>query len=212
MIKRFSMILPENIKALLFDMDGVIFDTEGLYTDFWKRELFCYLPDDPEIFDKVKGSTLNDILSRYFKNKEIREKVVKAIDLFETTMPFIYIAGYKNYFKHIKEKGYKCAVVTSSNNKKMANVFNRYPNFKNEYDTIITADDITISKPNPQCFLLAAKRLGVKPEECAVFEDSIHGLNAARAAGMYVVGVATSNPYDIVKKMSDTIIRNFNDI
>ena len=83
--------------------------------------------------------------------------------------------------------------------------------FKNQYDTIITADDITLSKPNPQCFLLAAERLGVKPEECAVFEDSIHGLNAARAAGMYVVGVATSNPYDVVKVMSDVIINDFED-
>lgn len=206
------MILPNNIKALLFDMDGVIFDTEGLYTEFWKRELFQYLPDDPDIFDKVKGSTLNDILTRYFKEEDVRVKVVAAIDNFETTMPFVYIAGYENYFKIVKEKGYKCAVVTSSNDKKMANVFNRHPEFKSEYDTIITADDITLSKPNPQCFLLAAERLGVKPEECAVFEDSIHGLNAARAAGMFVVGVATSNPYNIVKEMSDTIIRDFNDI
>ena len=138
--------------------------------------------------------------------------MVAAIDNFETTMPFVYIAGYEKYFKFIKEKGYKCAVVTSSNDKKMANVFNRHPKFKYEYDTIITADDITLSKPNPQCFLLAAERLGVKPEECAVFEDSIHGLNAARAAGMFVVGVATSNPYNVVKEMSDTIIRDFNDI
>ena len=206
------MQLPENIKALLFDMDGVIFDTEDLYTEFWKRELFCYLPNDPDIFDKVKGSTLNDILTRYFNEDDVREKVVAAIDHFETTMPFIYIPGYKNYFKTIKEKGYKCAVVTSSNDKKMANVFKSHPSFKNEYDTIITADDITLSKPNPQCFLLAAERLGVKPEECAVFEDSIHGLNAARAAGMFVVGVATSNPYDVVKSMSDTIIQDFNDI
>lgn len=206
------MILPTNIKALLFDMDGVIFDTEGLYTDFWKRELFEYLPDDPEIFDKVKGSTLNDILTRYFKEEDVRVKVVAAIDNFETTMPFYYINGFEEYFRKIKNAGYKCAVVTSSNDKKMANVFNRHPMFKSQYDTIITADDITLSKPNPQCFLLAAERLGVKPEECAVFEDSIHGLNAARAAGMFVVGVATSNPYNIVKEMSDIIINDFKDI
>ena len=206
------MILPNNIKALLFDMDGVIFDTEGLYTDFWKRELFKYLPDDPEIFDKVKGSTLNDILTRYFKDDDIRTKVVAAIDNFETTMPFYYINGFEEYFRKIKETGYKCAVVTSSNDKKMANVFNRHPMFKSQYDTIITADDITLSKPNPQCFLLAAERLGVKPEECAVFEDSIHGLNAARAARMFVVGVATSNPYNIVKEMSDVIINDFNEL
>lgn len=206
------MILPNNIKALLFDMDGVIFDTEGLYTDFWKRELFKYLPDDPEIFDKVKGSTLNDILTRYFKEEDIRTKVVAAIDNFETTMPFYYINGFEEYFRKIKDIGYKCAVVTSSNDKKMANVFNRHPMFKSQYDTIITADDITLSKPNPQCFLLAAERLGVKPEDCAVFEDSIHGLNAARAAGMFVVGVATSNPYNIVKEMSDAIINDFNEL
>ncbi|MBR4119642.1 MAG: HAD-IA family hydrolase [Bacteroidales bacterium] len=206
------MILPNNIKALLFDMDGVIFDTEGLYSEFWKKELFKYLPDDPKIFDKVKGSTLNDILTRYFKDDDIRTKVVAAIDNFETTMPFYYINGFEEYFRKIKDVGYKCAVVTSSNDKKMANVFNRHPMFKSQYDTIITADDITLSKPNPQCFLLAAERLGVKPEECAVFEDSIHGLNAARAAGMFVVGVATSNPYNIVKEMSDVVINDFKEI
>lgn len=203
--------LPNNIKALLFDMDGVIFDTEGLYTDFWKRELFCYLPDDPEIFDKVKGSTLNDILTRYFKEEDIREKVVAAIDNFETTMDFKYINGFENYFEQVTKQGYKCAVVTSSNDKKMANVYNRHPQFREQYDVIITADDITLSKPNPQCFLLAAEKLGIKPEECCVFEDSIHGLNAARAAGMYVVGVATSNPYPIVKELSDVIINDFSE-
>lgn len=205
-------MIPQEIKALLFDLDGVIFDTEGLYTDFWKSELFCYLPDDPDIFDKVKGSTLNDILTRYFKDEDVREKVVNAIDRFETTMPFVFIAGFENYLKKVKESGYRCAVVTSSNDRKMANVFNSHPSFKGEFDTIITADDIMLSKPNPQCFLLAAERLGVKPQECAVFEDSIHGLNAARAAGMFVVGVATSNPYNIVKEMSDIIINDFNDL
>ena len=61
-------------------------------------------------------------------------------------------------------------------------------------------------------FFSCSRTLRGKPEECAVFEDSIHGLNAARAAGMYVVGVATSNPYDVVKAMSDVIIRDFNEV
>lgn len=206
------MQIPENITTLLFDLDGVVFDTETNYTEFWKKELLHYLPGEKDIFAKIKGSTLNDIFERFFPDPQLQQQIVAAVDKFEREMSYNYVPGFEEYFRKVKTAGYKTAIVTSSNNRKMANIYARYPDFKEQFDVIVTADDIVRSKPDPYCFLLAADWLDSDVSECCVFEDSILGLQAARAAEMFVVGVATTNPYDVVKGMSDMVIKDFTEL
>lgn len=203
------MLIPENIKALLFDLDGVIFDTEAGYTEFWKTELLPLLPKDEDIFSKIKGATLKDILDRYFPLPGQREKVIRLVDDFESRMKTDYIPGADAYLKKVRADGYKMALVTSSSGKKMSKIYSRNPGFREQFDVVVTADDMLRSKPDPFCYLLASERLGVPPRQCCVFEDSILGLQSGRAAGMYVVGLATTNPANVISSLSDKVISNF---
>lgn len=203
------MLIPENIKALLFDLDGVIFDTEAGYTEFWKTELLPLLPKDEDIFSKIKGATLKDILDRYFPLPGQREKVIRLVDDFESRMKTDYIPGADAYLKKVRADGYKMALVTSSSGKKMSKIYSRNPGFREQFDVVVTADDVLRSKPDPFCYLLASERLGVPPRQCCVFEDSILGLQSGRAAGMYVVGLATTNPANVISSLSDRVISDF---
>lgn len=203
------MLIPENIRALLFDLDGVIFDTEAGYTEFWKTELLPLLPKDEDIFSKIKGATLKDILDRYFPLPGQREKVIRLVDDFESRMKTDYIPGADAYLKKVRADGYKMALVTSSSGKKMSKIYSRNPGFREQFDVVVTADDMLRSKPDPFCYLLASERLGVPPRQCCVFEDSILGLQSGRAAGMYVVGLATTNPANVISSLSDKVISNF---
>lgn len=203
------MLLPENIKAQLFDLDGVLLDTEAAYTEFWKAELLPLLPEDDDIFSKVKGATLKDIMDRYFPSPEMKAKVISLVDDFESRMNPEYIPGAPEYLAKVKEAGYKTALVTSSSGKKMAKIYARYPGFREQFDVTVTADDMLRSKPDPYCYLLAAERLGVTPSQCCVFEDSLLGLRAGKSAGMYVVGLATTNPREVISPFSDKVISDF---
>ena len=73
----------------------------------------------------------------------------------------------------------------------------------------MTANRVTRSKTDPQCFLRAAEELGFTPSQCVVFEDSFHGLEAGRRAEMTVVGLATTNPREAIKDLADMVIDNF---
>ena len=95
--------------------------------------------------------------------------------------------------RDLHNHGVKTAVVTSSNMPKMESVYRYQPAFKSLFDAILTSEDFERSKPDPDCYLKAAERLGVKKDECIVFEDSFNGLRSGRAAGMKVVGLATTN-------------------
>lgn len=203
------MLIPENIRALLFDLDGVIFDTEAGYTEFWKSELLSLLPKDEDIFSKIKGATLKDILDRYFPLPGQREKVIRMVDDFESSMKTDYIPGADAYLEKVRKAGYKMALVTSSSGKKMSKIYSRNPGFRERFDVVVTADDMLRSKPDPFCYLLASERLGIPPGQCCVFEDSILGLQSGRAAGMYVVGLATTNPANVISSLSDRVISDF---
>jgi HAD superfamily hydrolase (TIGR01509 family) len=105
----------------------------------------------------------------------------------------------------------KIALVTSSSDIKMSYVYKDHPTFKDLFDVLITANQITRSKPDPQCYQKAAEELGVRREDCFVFEDSFAGLEAGRKAQMRVIGLATTNSPASMEGHCDIVIPNFDD-
>ena len=124
-------------------------------------------------------------------------------------MPFIYITGFEDFIKNIRSKGIKTAVVTSSNLEKMQNVYKKHPEFKDYFDEILTSEDFEESKPSPDCYLKAAARFDVSPQECVVFEDSFNGLRSGIASKARVIGLATTNSISELKPFTKEVISNY---
>ncbi|KAH0786755.1 HAD family hydrolase [Histomonas meleagridis] len=199
------------MKAALFDLDGVIVDSESDYTVFYGKQGELYLPENPNFKNDIKGSTLVQIFDRYFKGKEdIQAKIVAALNEFESQMEYPYIPGVLEFIMDLKKNGVKVAVVTSSNEVKMNSLYKRHPELKTLFDASITADKIVKSKPDPECYLKAQSELDVAIEDCYVFEDSFAGLESGRRAKMTVVGLSTTNPKEAIEGKCDIVIPDFN--
>ena len=111
--------------------------------------------------------------------------------------------------RELHAHGVKIAIVTSSNERKMASVYAVHPELKELVDRILTAEMFARSKPAPDCFLLGAEVFGTTAENCVVFEDSFHGLEAGNAAGMAVVGLSTTNPAEAIAGKCARVIPDF---
>ena len=195
--------------TVLFDFDGVIMDTERQYSVFWSRIGEEYL-GQKAFGSTIKGQTLKYIYSRFFAGKEdVQNEVTAKLDRFEREMPYPEVPGALAFMKELHDAGVPTAVVTSSNSVKMENVYRCYPGFRELAGHIYTSEFFTKSKPDPECFLLAMKELGGTPADTVIFEDSVNGLKAARAAGAMVVGLTTSNPEETVREMSDYCMADF---
>ena len=205
--------MTKQIKAALFDLDGVIFDTEPQYTIFWGAQCREFHPEHPGLEHEIKGSTLDQIYNKWFAGEleTKREEVTQRLNAFEAQMRFEYIEGFEKLIADLHAHGVKTAVVTSSNLPKMESVYRRQPGFKTLFDAILTSEDFERSKPDPDCYLKAAQRFGFQNVECVVFEDSINGLRSGRAAGMKVVGLTTTNPQERVAEWSDIQIADYRD-
>ena len=206
--------MTKRLKAALFDLDGVVFDTEPQYTVFWGGECRRYHPDHPGLEHEIKGSTLTQIYDRWFSGALAAEQpaITARLDAFEAQMKFDYIDGFEALIADLHANGVKTAVVTSSNQPKMESVYRAQPGFRSLFDAILTSEDFEYSKPHPDCYLKAAARFGVAPEECIVFEDSFNGLKSGRAAGMKVVGVATTNTAEAIATLSDIQIIDYTSV
>ena len=200
------------ITTILFDFDGVIANTEPLYDEYMNDVGKRYNLGIDNFAGKVKGTPTPDIIKKYFSHLD-EEKLTafeKEMQEFEQTMNIPPIDGALEFIAHVKSAGYKIGLVTSSQQIKMKRAL-QILNLTGKFDTEVTADRITEGKPNPMCFLLAAKDLEAKPENCIVFEASMHGINAARAANMRVIGLTTSFPHDKIKDLVYAAIPNFID-
>lgn len=198
--------------AALFDFDGVVVDTEPQYSLFWDEKGEKYHPEIPEFGHHIKGQTLTQIYSQYFLHPEgLQSEITRELLDFETRMSFEFIPGVVDFMKELRRKGVKIAIVTSSNNQKMANAHRALPELKSMVDAIITADKVTHSKPHPECFLLGAETLQMPIDRCIVFEDSFHGLESGNRAGMKVIGLATTNPASSIADKASLVIPDFVD-
>lgn len=204
--------MKKEYKAALFDLDGVVFDTEPQYTVFWGAQCREFHPEHPGLEHEIKGQTLTQIYDKYFTADGLKEKqpfITKRLDAYEASMHYDYIDGFEDFIRDLRRRGVKTAVVTSSNIPKMENVYRQHPEFRELFDEILTSEDFERSKPDPDCYLKAAARFGAKPEECVVFEDSFNGLKSGRAAGMWVVGLSTTNAQEAIAPLCDEVISNY---
>ena len=196
--------------AALFDFDGVVMDTETQYSLFWNKIGKQYFPQIEEFGRIIKGQTLVNIYAKYFAGMEKEQQDITArLNQFEKDMAYEYIPGVVDFMKDLRAHGVKMAIVTSSNDLKMANVYKAHPELKELVDRILTAEMFTRSKPAPDCFLLGAEVFGTVPQNCVVFEDSFHGLEAGNAAGMAVVGLCTTNQKEEIADKCKLVIPDF---
>lgn len=199
----------DSIKAALFDLDGTLIDTEGQYTEIWGRIGRKYHPEMPDFAYRIKGTTLDQILARYFPEEEVQREVVPELYAHEAQMKFEFYPGALDFLRNLRAHGVKCAVVTSSNRKKMETLRRQIGDFDALFDRVLTAEDFKASKPDPDCYLRAAAAFGLEKEQCVVFEDAPNGLESGRRSGIFTVGVATGLTEEEMRPLCDHVIRGY---
>lgn len=199
-------------RAALFDLDGVLIDSETIYSRLWGEIGRRYVPEIRDFAAIIKGSTMNRILATYFPDPDISQSVVKAVRDFETTMTFDPYPGVIDFINDLRRHGIATAIVTSSGPDKIAHLSRRQPTLVKSVDTIISAADVTRSKPDPEGYLIGAQRLGADPCDCFVFEDSLSGLQAGRASGARVIAVATTLPASSLQGYGHIVINSVADL
>ncbi len=206
------------VKAIIFDLDGVIVDTAVFHYQAWKRLANEYGFDlTLEQNERLKGISRfesldillsiggieiqsqeekNELASK--KNNWYRENILKMT-------PADILPGVKNFLIDLKNTEYKIAIGSSSKN---AGTILEKIGFDNFFDSVVDGTKITNSKPDPEVFLKASEELDIAPENCLVFEDAAAGIEAAKKAGMLAIGVGK---YENLSN-ADKVIANFSNM
>ena len=206
------------IRAIIFDLDGVVVDTAIFHYKAWKRLAkefgFDFTIEQNERLKGVSRIESLDILLEIGKIKidseEERIKLAnKKNDWYREYIikmtPNDILPGVKNFLIDLKNTNYKLAIGSSSKN---ANTILERIGFDSFFDVVIDGLQISKSKPDPEVFLKIAEKLNINPENCIVFEDAAAGIEAAKKAGMLAIGVGE---YENLSK-ADKIIPDFNNM
>lgn len=196
----------KNNIGFLFDLDGVLIDSEREYSKIWAQVNLEFPTGVTKLESVIKGCTLDKILDDHYTDREIREKVVARLYELEGRMKYEYLPGASELLQYLNHESIPAALVTSSNDVKMRHLDEELPLLHSYFDTIVTADLITKSKPDPEGYLLAARKLGCKPANCVVFEDSLQGVKAGKASGAYVVGIEGTLPAQVLEPYADLVV------
>ena len=197
------------LKVALFDLDGTLIDTEDQYTVLWGNICRKFRPDIPRLEFLIKGSTLVQIFERYFTDPKDQKEIEEMLDRYEAEMDYSFYPGALDFIADIKKHGVKCAIVTSSNQKKMGFVRKAIPNFDDLFDRVLTSEDFSASKPAPDCYLLGAKVFDCDKSECVVFEDAFTGLQAGMSSGIFTFGITTCNPREAIQDKCNYVLDSY---
>ena len=211
--------MSPNISCLIYDMDGLLLDTEGIYTEVTQQIVGEY----GKVFD---WSVKEKIIGR--RSIQAAEIIVESLDLPISPQDYLdsrkdvllekfkdtaALPGAKEITTHFFKLGIPQAIATSSSSPMFEAKFEKHKKWFSQFTQIVRGDDPELKegKPAPDIFLLAANRVGVDPAECLVFEDAPTGTEAALAAGMSVVVVPDPNMDHCHYKNASQIISSLKD-
>ncbi|MEI6970934.1 MAG: beta-phosphoglucomutase [bacterium] len=186
------------IRGVIFDLDGVLVTTDELHFQGWKRlaEEEC-IPFDRAVNQRQRGigrmESLDVLLEKSTRTYSQAEKLAMAerknkyyCDLLQTLTPADTLPGAREMLAAHRKRGIRTCIGSASKN---APVILQRVALTDSVDNVVDGRDVTRSKPDPECFLLCARRIQLTPAECLVVEDAEAGVEAALAAGMAVLGI-----------------------
>lgn len=190
-----QVAIGKPIKAVLFDKDGTIFDSEKIYCESWVHSAKAFnVHFTAQMYDQFVGVRATECYQRaqamfgddFPMDEFIRHNRDYIDQQKRAGVPLK--PGFKSFFDRLLLTNVPIALVTSSARDAAILSFSR-TEYLNHFDAFITGDQVEHAKPAPDCYLLACEQLNVKPENCLVFEDSTAGVTAAVAAGCQTVAI-----------------------
>lgn len=202
-------------KAVVFDMDGVLVDTEKIYRRSWKingMSIGITEQDMDHICDRVAGGNkasnarvFKDIMGEDFDYLAFRQRTMELFDEYVREHGVEIKAHVADTLKYLKDKGVKIALATSTERERAEKRLESV-GILEYFDTRVCGDEVTRGKPNPDIYLKACEKLGVKPSDTVGVEDSVNGVIAAHSAGLFtVMMVDLIKPNEITAKNTDKV-------
>jgi HAD superfamily hydrolase (TIGR01509 family) len=186
-------------RVAIFDMDGVLVDSGACHRAAWQALLDeLGVPAPPEFWRLTIGRPSHEavcvLLDRELPEPEARQLSRRKQQLYLSiaTAGIPAVAGVTDFVADLVERGVPRAVATSARRSDVQQMLGGI-GLLDRFGAVITAEQVTRGKPDPEVYLLAARALGAVPDQCVVFEDSLVGVHAASTAGMRVIGLATSH-------------------
>jgi HAD superfamily hydrolase (TIGR01509 family) len=181
-------------KAVLFDMDGVIVDSERYWVEFEENEIYPAVVAEEVDLSETTGMNFREIYDYLDDNYETTATKDEFVERYEEAARDIYgekvelQEGFRELLADLRADGRTVALVSSSPHNWIDRMLDRF-DLREEFDEIISAEEIDgQSKPEPDVYEYAAEKVGVEPEEAIAVEDSENGVKSAKAAGMEAVG------------------------
>ena len=202
----------KNIKAIIFDMDGVILDSESISDITWRKAAEERgLSVNDEILNACRGSNKNDTivtLKKYygsdFDSEKFLERTSELFHEIEDKEGIPLLPYAKEILEYLKPR-YHLALASSTRGPTVERQL-RAAGVIDFFETRTTGEQVEHSKPNPEIYLMACKSIGMKPEECVAIEDSLNGIRSAYAAGLKPIMVIDKvQPTEEIKKMCESI-------
>ena len=194
--------MANRIRAAIFDMDGTLVDNMHFHQQAW----FAFLEDhgltvSEDEYHAKNAGILPEIIARFFPEVTDIEAVYELGRKKERKYQEIYrphmqaLPGLEVFLNTLRKAGIRTGLATAADRGNIDFTLDAL-GIREQFDVIVGAEEVSKGKPDPEVFLVTAQLLGVDPAECAAFEDSNPGIRAALAAGMRVVGLATTHTND----------------